>query len=148
MQEKQLELLAQSERDLPEIIEQLLNFAGGRIKFTLSGDLGAGKTALVKAFCQVAGVSENVSSPTFSIVNQYSYTSPAGAEQIIHHLDLYRLKNMDEALDIGIEDYIYDDHYCLIEWPEIIASLLPPEVIHIKIVILPDSSRKILFLSA
>lgn len=148
MKGKELALLAQNENDLPEIVSQLLDFADGRKKFTLSGDLGAGKTALVKAFCKRMGVDENVSSPTFSIVNQYSFKNETDDQAIIHHMDLYRLRNVEEALDIGIEDYLYDEHFCFIEWPEIIEELLPPEVIHIKITILPNSNRKILFLSA
>lgn len=148
MKGKELALLAQNENDLPEIVSQLLDFADGRKKFALSGDLGAGKTALVKAFCKRMGVDENVSSPTFSIVNQYSFKNETDDQAIIHHMDLYRLRNVEEALDIGIEDYLYDEHFCFIEWPEIIEELLPPEVIHIKITILPNSNRKILFLSA
>ena len=148
MDQNSQELLANSEKDLPSIIRELLVFAGGRKKFALSGDLGAGKTALAKAFCRHFGIQENVTSPTFSLVNEYSFPDESGQVQTIHHLDLYRLRNIDEAYGIGIEDYLYDDGYCLIEWPGLIEDLLPEDIVYIKISILPDSSRKILFLSA
>jgi tRNA threonylcarbamoyladenosine biosynthesis protein TsaE len=142
------ELIAYTEEDLPAVVQALLGFAGGRKKFTLSGDLGAGKTALTKAFCRHFGVQDLVTSPTFSLVNEYYFRDETGKEQTIHHLDLYRLRNLDEAYGIGIEDYLYDDFYTLIEWPGLIEDLLPDGVVNIKISILPDSSRKILFLSA
>jgi len=141
------ELIAVSENDLPAVVRELLVFAGGRKKFALSGDLGAGKTALAKAFCHHLGVKQIVASPTYPIVNDYTFQDGAGEEQTIHHLDLYRLRNLEEAYGIGIEDYLDDDCYALIEWPELIESLLPEDIVHIKIFILPNSSRKILFLS-
>lgn len=147
MQTNIREHFAQSENDLQGIVESLLNFAEGRKKFALTGDLGAGKTALVKAFCRRLGVRESVASPTFALVNEYAFLNENGHEEVIHHLDLYRLRNLDEAHEIGIEDYLYNENYCLIEWPEIIEELLPEDFIRIKIAILPDSCRKILFLS-
>jgi tRNA threonylcarbamoyladenosine biosynthesis protein TsaE len=88
-----------------------------------------------------------VTSPTFSLVNEYTFKDKTDqSEQLIHHLDLYRLKNIDEAIDIGIEDYLYDNYYCLIEWPEVVEPLLPEDVVKIKIQLLDNSSRKIIFL--
>lgn len=124
----------------------LLRLADGKKKITLSGDLGAGKTAFTKAFCRRLKVNETVTSPTFALVNEYSYRDESNRERLVHHLDLYRLKNMEEAYGIGIEEYLYNDDYCLIEWPEIIEDLLPEDVVQVKITILPDASRKILFL--
>ena len=126
-------------------VEALLHFAEGRKKITLTGDLGAGKTAFVKAFCRRLKVADNVSSPTFALVNEYVFLGENGQEQTIHHLDLYRLRSLDEALGIGIEDYLYDEHYCFIEWPEIIADMLPDELVFVKIETLPDESRRFLF---
>ncbi len=146
--QKSLELTASTENDLPGIVIQLLDFAGDRRIIALSGDLGAGKTAFTKAFCRHFGVNDHVTSPTFSLVNEYSFVDQSGKEQTIYHLDLYRLRSVDEALGIGIEDYLYGESYCLIEWPDIIEELLPEDIVYIKISILPDSSRKILFLSA
>jgi len=92
------------------------------------------------------GVREAVVSPTFSLVNEYSYPDASGVEQLVYHLDLYRLKDVQEALDIGIEDMLYDDHYCLLEWPELVEDLLPDEVVRIKLEIVEHSTRKIVFL--
>ena len=142
-----MELIIHSLEDLKKTVEALLKVADGRKKICLSGEIGAGKTALVQEFCRFFNVAEQVTSPTFSIVNEYTYSSPEDqSEQLIHHLDLYRLNDMQEAIDIGIEDYLYDGYYCLIEWPEIIESLLPEEVLKINIEILDNSSRKIIFL--
>lgn len=131
--------------ELDKAVDQIILFANGRKKFTLVGDLGAGKTTLTQYFCKKIGVKDDVTSPTFSLVNEYLY-SDGGREHKFYHLDLYRLKTEQEALDIGIEEYLYDENYCFVEWPEIIWALLPDETVHIKISILPDLRRKILLL--
>ena len=110
------------------------------------GEIGAGKTTFIKSLCEELGVEEKVTSPTFSLVNQYSYLDKEGREQFIYHLDLYRLKSKQEALDIGIEEILDEDTYCFIEWPELIEDLLPDNIVKISIEIVDDSSRKILFL--
>ncbi|MGD1845303.1 MAG: tRNA (adenosine(37)-N6)-threonylcarbamoyltransferase complex ATPase subunit type 1 TsaE [Salibacteraceae bacterium] len=93
------------------------------------GEMGMGKTTLIKVFCTLLGVQDEMSSPTFSIVNEYL----SGDGKSIYHFDFYRLKNETEALDMGYEDYFYSGNLCLIEWPEKIASLLPPNHLLIKI---------------
>ena len=98
----------------------LPNYLNHRI-WCLQGDLGAGKTTFVQNFCAFLGVSDPVSSPTFGLVHEY--LTPKG--EPIYHFDLYRMKNRQEAIDIGIEDYLHSSGYCLIEWPQIITSLLP-----------------------
>ncbi len=109
--------------------------------FFLYGDMGVGKTTFVKAFCNFLKITAPTSSPTFSLVNIYEQ----GAIKICH-IDLYRLKSLEEALDIGIEEYLSDDTYCFIEWPQIIESIAPLETMRIKISLQPDSSRKIVIL--
>jgi tRNA threonylcarbamoyladenosine biosynthesis protein TsaE len=140
-----MSLIATSPEDLPGIVSQVLDIAAGRRKWLLYGDLGAGKTAFVKAFCRHLGTTETASSPTFSLVNEYFYTEN-GVKQVIRHMDLYRLNNIDEALDIGIEDYLDDPDYTLIEWPEVIEPLLPPAILKIHIEITGDSARKFVIL--
>lgn len=137
--------IAQSEADLELVVDALLRFAEGKKKFALTGDLGAGKTAFVKAFCRRQNVTKNVSSPTFALVNEYDYFDENGQKQLIHHLDLYRLKDMEEALGIGIEDYLDDGHYCFIEWPQVIEALLPEETVFVSIAVLADGSRRFEF---
>ena len=80
------------------------------------------------------------------LINEYEYEDETGMKKRFHHIDLYRLKDIHEALDIGIEDYLNDDHYCFIEWPELISPLMPEGVVNIKISIMPDLGRKILLL--
>ncbi len=131
--------------DLPSAVEWLLAVAQGRTKIMLYGEMGVGKTTFTKAFCQYWGVKNMASSPTFSLVNEYSYVQN-GVKKCIHHLDLYRLKSLEEALDIGIEDYLYDDSYCLIEWPQIIEPLFDDDVLKICLKISDNSTRKIVIL--
>lgn len=117
--------------------EILQNFANYRI-FLLYGEMGAGKTTLVNALCRALGVTDPTSSPTFSIVNEYQ-----GKEHSIYHFDFYRLKEEEEALDMGYEDYFYTDAYCFIEWPEKIPNLLPEDALKINIEVLSPTSRNL-----
>ena len=94
----------------------------------LQGNLGAGKTQFIKGICTSLGIEESlVSSPTFTVVNEYSSRIP------VYHIDMYRIERLDEALAIGIEEYLFSDGICLIEWPEILEPLLPPDSISIRI---------------
>ncbi|MBL7943166.1 MAG: tRNA (adenosine(37)-N6)-threonylcarbamoyltransferase complex ATPase subunit type 1 TsaE [Flavobacteriales bacterium] len=110
---------ADSPEALPAIAEKLLTAFSGRRVFLLYGEMGAGKTTFVRAVCRVLGAGE-ASSPTFSLVNEYSL--PGGGR--IFHLDLYRLKSLAEALDIGIEEYLAGDATLFIEWPGLIENLV------------------------
>ncbi len=133
-------LTATSLSDLPNIARELLTFAGNHRIFLFNGDMGAGKTTLIKALCAELGVAGAVSSPTFAIVNEY-----AGARDRIFHFDFYRLKNQTEALDMGCEEYFYSGDYCFIEWPEKIPDMLPSNYINITISVLNNTGRKISF---
>jgi len=132
-------------KELDELVPKLLTHRPGNKLYILEGDLGSGKTTLVQAFGRYFNVSEQVLSPTFSIINEYSYIEE-GKEKVFYHLDLYRLNSIEEALNIGIEEYLYSGAYCFIEWPEIIEDLLPKDLVKIKIEILSDSSRKVIVL--
>lgn len=129
--------------DLPNVAEQLLNFAGDKKVFIFEGDMGAGKTTFIKTFCKVLGVEETVSSPTYSIVNEYE--SPNGA---VFHFDFYRIKDIQEAYDLGYEEYFYGGGICLIEWPERIEDLLPENFIKVEVTILDESQRSFKFSKA
>ncbi len=122
--------------------KQFLTIIGDAKKITLTGDLGAGKTTFVKAICRQLNVIDETNSPTFSIINEYQSTT----NTLIYHIDLYRIKSEEEAIHLGIEDYIYNDAYCFIEWPEVIMNILPERHIKIRIENITKSSRKILFL--
>lgn len=136
-----MEISVHSEAEMKSLAGSLLEKAGSRRKFALYGEIGAGKTSLIQALCQKLKTTDYVTSPTFSLVNVYAY--PGGR---LYHIDLYRLKNIDEALDIGLEEYLYDEAYCFIEWPELVESILPEDVFRIKIEFVTESSRKIIFL--
>lgn len=116
----------------------IIEAAGNYKIFLFHGEMGAGKTTLIKALCAALGTDENISSPTFAIVNEYLI--PKGR---IYHFDFYRLKNQTEALDMGYEEYFYSGEYCFIEWPEKIADLLPDHYLDINIEILADNKRQI-----
>jgi len=101
--------------------------------------MGAGKTTLIKVLCENLGVTEPVTSPTFSIVNEYR-----GPANTIYHFDFYRLKNQTEALDMGYEEYFYSGAYCFIEWPEKIPGLLPDRYVSVRIHVTGPNSRQII----
>ncbi|KDN53908.1 tRNA (adenosine(37)-N6)-threonylcarbamoyltransferase complex ATPase subunit type 1 TsaE [Flavobacterium seoulense] len=102
-----------------------------------NGEMGAGKTTFIKQLCKTLGVTEATSSPTFSLVNEYQTTN----NQIVYHFDFYRLKKETEALDMGVDDYLYSGNWCFIEWAENIASLIPEAHSTISIEVLADGKR-------
>jgi tRNA threonylcarbamoyladenosine biosynthesis protein TsaE len=115
---------------LPELATDILQFTGDKKVFAFHGEMGSGKTTIIKQLCKELGSHDNFSSPSYSIVNEY-LVEPGGEK--IYHIDLYRLKTLDEALAIGIEDYITGRNYCFIEWPDLIEQLLPEDVINVSI---------------
>lgn len=102
-----------------------------------NGEMGAGKTTFIKQLCKTLGVTEATSSPTFSLVNEYQTTN----NQTVYHFDFYRLKNINEAIDMGVDDYLYSGNWCFIEWAENIASLITDAHSTISIEVLPDGKR-------
>ena len=108
---------------------QFIDQMGDRTVFAFNGKMGAGKTTFIKAICEEMGVKETVNSPTFSIVNEYEGTG----KKIIYHFDCYRINNIQEALDLGAEEYLYSGNLCFIEWSENIAPLLPDSIINVDI---------------
>lgn len=125
--------------EIDQLAKQIIEtYPSDRI-FLFYGSMGAGKTTLISALCRYLQVEDNTSSPTFSIVNEYD--APVGP---VYHFDFYRLKEEEEALDLGYEEYFYSDNYCFIEWPEKIPNLLPAAAKQIHIEVLSPSSRKII----
>lgn len=102
-----------------------------------NGEMGAGKTTFIKQLCKTLGVTEATSSPTFSLVNEYETSD----NQTIYHFDFYRLKKETEALDMGVDDYLYSGNWCFIEWAEKIANLLPESYSTITIEVQPNNKR-------
>lgn len=124
-----LQLICKAETDLVMIAGKLLEtYPESRI-FAFYGQMGAGKTTFIKAICQLLGVKDIVQSPTFSIINEYLTPD----EKSIFHFDFYRIRNTTEVFDIGYEDYLYSGHYCFIEWPELVETLLPGDTVKVSI---------------
>lgn len=125
-----------STAELNQVAKELLAFAEGQKFFIFEGDMAAGKTTFIKSLCEVLGVEDVVSSPTFSIVNEYESNDGP-----IYHFDFYRLKNQQEAYDIGYEEYFYSGNYCLVEWPSKVEELLPEEYIKVEITVTGNEQR-------
>ena len=105
--------------------------------------MGAGKTTFIKAVCEELGVKDQVTSPTFAIVNVYEATC---ISQSVYHFDFYRIKRLEEAYDMGCEEYFYSGSLCFIEWPELIEDLLPEDAVRVNITQHPDGHRTVTLL--
>ena len=128
-----------SEKVLATISKLLIKEIGIYKVVLLEGEMGAGKTTLIKLLCNYLGVIGPTNSPTFSIVNEYLTQNGDS----IYHFDFYRIEKESEALDLGYEDYFYSGNYCFIEWPEKIPHLIPENAIKIKIELDNDNNRLI-----
>ncbi len=126
---------------IDEAARQFREAMQGHTVFALHGAMGAGKTTFVKALCHVLGVRDTVCSPTFALLNEYETRQG----EPVYHFDFYRLTRPEEALDIGCLEYFSSGSLCLIEWPELVESLLPPEAVHVSITAQPDGTRLITF---
>ncbi|MDP5121631.1 MAG: tRNA (adenosine(37)-N6)-threonylcarbamoyltransferase complex ATPase subunit type 1 TsaE [Spirosomaceae bacterium] len=134
-----IEYIVEQLSDLPEIAKKVIKTSKNKHVWCFDGEMGAGKTTFIQAICKELGVEAAVQSPTFSIVNEYVTST----DQTIYHFDCYRLKSVNEALDIGIEEYLYSGNYCFIEWAERITPLLPDDIAVVKIQEIEDEKRKI-----
>ncbi len=123
-----LDIVCDSEGDLPKVTEQLIDFAGELKVWLFVGDLGAGKTTLIKQVCKQLGLEDEVSSPTFSIINEY-----LAGSKTLYHFDFYRLNSIEEAVQIGVIEYFDSGNYCFIEWPQKVEQILPEEFMLIQI---------------
>lgn len=132
-------MISYKEQELAEIVKQVFEKYKDYKVWLLNGDMGAGKTTFVNALCAYFEVNEPTSSPTFSIVNEYT-SSKVGE---IYHFDCYRIKDDFEAIDIGVEDYLYSGNYCFIEWPEKIQNLLPDRCLEIEILVKDNYLREL-----
>lgn len=125
--------------DLDQVAAGILEKTGNRTVWLFHGEMGSGKTTFIKAVCRCLGVKEAMSSPTFSIVNEYLTTDG----RRIYHFDFYRIKDEAEAFDIGSEEYFYSGDLCLIEWPEKIPSLVPEHHVDVYITVQNENQRTI-----
>ena len=123
--------------DVDTVAKQLINNLTAKT-LLFYGDMGVGKTTLIKSIIENLGSLDNVTSPTFSIVNEYQTEN-----ELIYHFDFYRINDIEEAYNFGIEDYLYSNNWCLIEWPERLQSILPKEADRIELVLNSDNSRSL-----
>lgn len=129
-----------AENELRKVAEALLSKSSFSNIICFRGEMGAGKTTLIKNICNFLGVKDEVSSPTFSIVNEYETND----NERLYHFDFYRLEEEEEALDMGVEEYFYSDKLCLIEWPSKVESLLPEKRIELLISVLQEKREFII----
>ena len=118
---------------------ELLQAAAHKKVFAFHGEMGAGKTTFIHALCEALGVKDSISSPTFSIINHYKTRQG----QTIYHMDLYRIKDENEAINAGVEDCLYSGNICLVEWPEKAPGIFPDDTLHISITNVDDYTRKL-----
>jgi tRNA threonylcarbamoyladenosine biosynthesis protein TsaE len=131
------EFSASSISDLKPVCEFLKTLATDKKIMLFSGEMGAGKTTLIKEFSSYLDITDDVSSPTFSLVNEYE--SPIGP---VYHFDLYRIQSEDELYDIGYEDYFFSGYLCLVEWPEMASGIIPAE--HVMVNICVENDRRLI----
>lgn len=134
-----MQLTVESEHALGSIAEQIIDFADGQSIWLFYGEMGSGKTTLIKAISASFGVEDTVQSPTFSIVNEYQNSEG----ELFYHFDFYRIKNETEALDIGIDEYFDSGAYCFVEWPQKIPTLIPDRFLRLELGIISETARVI-----
>lgn len=132
-----MEIRINSLDTIHEAAKEFIKGMGDGKVFAFYGKMGAGKTTFIKALCEVLGVKDVITSPTFAIINEYT----DGNDTPIYHFDFYRIKKLEEVYDMGYEDYFYSGNLCLLEWPELVEDVLPENVIKVTIEEQPDGSR-------
>ncbi|MEG1580665.1 MAG: tRNA (adenosine(37)-N6)-threonylcarbamoyltransferase complex ATPase subunit type 1 TsaE [Bacteroidaceae bacterium] len=133
-----MEIQLKSTDTLQQGAKDFITAMGDNTIFAFYGKMGAGKTTFIKALCEELGVSDVITSPTFSIVNEYRSDTSG---ELIYHFDFYRIKKLDEVYDMGYEDYFYSGALCFIEWPELVEDVLPDGTIRVTIIENEDGSR-------
>ena len=129
--------------DLPRAASELLESLNGHTIIALHGTMGAGKTTLIREIASQMGVVDNVTSPTFAIVNQYNTAD----DSRIYHFDFYRIEKVEEAYDFGYEEYFFSGDLCFVEWPERIAELMPEDTLNITIELTEDNNERVITIS-
>lgn len=127
--------------DLERAAREFLSEIGNSKLVAFFAPMGAGKTTFTTAICKVLGVTDPVCSPTFTIINEYMKEDG----EPMYHFDFYRINKLSEAMDIGLDDYLYSGYLCIMEWPENIEELLPEETLRVNITVNPDGSRTLLW---
>lgn len=136
------EIIINDLSDICKPAKEFIDKIGDKKIFAFTGKMGAGKTTFIKAICEELGVIDVINSPTFAIINEYQSDK---TKELIYHFDFYRINDLSEAYNIGVEDYLHSGSLCFIEWPDKIEPLLPDSTIYVTITELEDGSRKVSF---
>lgn len=131
-----------STSDLGRAARDFIALMGDNTVFAFYAPMGTGKTTFIKAVCEELGVSDVINSPTFSIINEYRSDHTG---ELIYHFDCYRLNKIEDALNLGVEDYFDSGSLCFIEWPELLEPILPNDTVHVRIEELEDGKRRLTF---
>ena len=132
-----MKIVIKTKRELRSAVRKLLDQTRGKKIYAFYGAMGAGKTTFIKALCEYLGATDLVSSPTFTLVNEYRTTSG----ESMYHIDFYRIKKHDEVFDFGIEEYLTGEKYCFMEWPELVEDILPEETVRVRISVEENEER-------
>jgi tRNA threonylcarbamoyladenosine biosynthesis protein TsaE len=132
-----MEIVIRDRKHLAEAARTFLREYGDRRIFAFYGAMGAGKTTIIKAICRELGATDLVSSPTFTLVNEYRTVTG----QILYHIDFYRIRKQEEVFDFGIEEYLDGTSFCFMEWPELVEDLLPDGTVSVRISVSEDEQR-------
>ena len=137
-----MKIIIKDKRHLIAAAKQLLEQSGKNKIFAFYGSMGAGKTTIIKAICELLGAIDIISSPTFTLVNEYKTSSG----ESLYHIDFYRIRKQEEVYDFGLEEYLTGDMYCFMEWPDLIEEILPEETIKVRISV-DENEQRILSIS-
>jgi tRNA threonylcarbamoyladenosine biosynthesis protein TsaE len=132
-----MEIIIRNKRHIHESAEKFIDLTAGNRLFAFYGAMGAGKTTIIKSICEVLGVKDTVTSPTFTIVNEYRTLKG----ESVYHIDFYRIRKTEEVFDFGLEEYFESGSYCFMEWPELIESILPENIVRVRITVGDNESR-------
>lgn len=132
-----MKIVMKNKRALHAAVKKLLDQTKGKKIYAFYGAMGAGKTTIIKALCEFLGATDLVSSPTFTLVNEYRTAS----RESLYHIDFYRIKKHDEVFDFGIEEYLSGDNYCFMEWPELVEDILPEGTVRVRITVGENEER-------
>lgn len=132
-----MKIIIKDKAHIPEAAREFVTSAGKNRIFVFYGSMGAGKTTIIKAICEVLGATDTVTSPTFTLVNEYKTKSG----EPIYHIDFYRIRKTEEVFDFGIEEYFSSGSYCFMEWPELIEDFLPQETVKVRITVNTNDHR-------
>ncbi len=125
-----------------EVAKEFWKATEGRLVIAFHGQMGAGKTTFIHALCDAKEVKDVVGSPTFSIINEYEYECD-GTKKVLFHIDMYRIKDEEEALRAGVEDALYSGYICLVEWPEKAAGIFPDDTVHVYLELTDSTFRRL-----